>query len=109
MHGNCVMKQRMLLWCPAGDEHLMHGMRDLAAAMETLYQAAKQAGVASLRRCQQLRSHDPTARCRLLEILVKPSLCKDNKACSIAGGKAKLAKLERRHRLALSQCFLVSE
>ena len=52
----------------------MHGTKSLTPAMEDLCKAAKKAMFELQRRCQQLRIHDPTLKCKLFDTLVKPIL-----------------------------------
>ena len=47
------------------------------------------------RRCQQLRIHDPTLKCKLFDTLVKPILCYGCEIWSVLGCKSAIADLER--------------
>ena len=73
----------------------MHGTKGLTPAMENLRKAAKRAMFGLQRRCQQLRIHDPTLKCKLFDTVVKPILCYGGDIWSVLGCKSAIADLER--------------
>ena len=73
----------------------MHETKGLTPAMKYLCKAAKRAMSGLERRCQQLRIHDPTLKCKLFDTLVKPILCYGCEICRALGCKPAIADLER--------------
>lgn len=67
----------------------------LAGAIEKPLQSSQGAMIAFQMRCQQLHLHDPSNKCNLFDILVKPNLRHGCEIWAIVSNSTDLEKLER--------------